>query len=296
LNYILAFLFFAVLSSSAQHYSLFSQYLVNGLVINPAYAGKNEVLDVTVMHRRQWTGLAGAPVTSAFSVNTPFRNKSLNAGLTYQSDQIGSTNSQYLSGVYAYRFRAGKMKISLGVQAGFFFSRTRWDQLKKNDADDLLLLNATQNQNGFFAGSGIYLHNEKFFAGISAPYFMSPSGNNSPMQTPLILNGGYLIKIKDAHTLKPSALIRYTQGSPLQADVSLNYYYSNRFGFGCSYRLEEALIFIGEFQVNEQFRIAYSYDLGINRLANYHSGSHEILMRYYFGYSRKARNPRAFLY
>jgi type IX secretion system PorP/SprF family membrane protein len=279
---------------SAQHYSLFSQYVVNGLVINPAYAGKNEVLDATATHRRQWTGFNGAPATTAFSLNTPLRSHSSNAGICFQDDRLGASSTQYLSGMYAYRFQFGKMKVSLGLQAGVLFSKANWSELRRNDAGDLLLENASQNKTGFFTGSGLYLHNEKFFGGISAPWMFSSLAEFR--KNPLILSAGYVYSLSENHQLKPSFLVRRVKSSPMQFDLNVNYYYKQRFGIGASWRYKESVVAIFEYQVNTQFKFAYSYDIGMNKLSNYHNGSHEIMLRYFFGFTQEARDPRAFLY
>lgn len=284
---------FAGVQMNAQHYSLFSQYLVNGLVINPAYAGKNDVLDVSAMHRRQWSQFNGAPVTSVVSVNTPLRGNANNIGLVFQDDKLGVTTSQLVSGIYAYRFRFGETRVSLGLQAGLNFSRIRWDELRRNDAGDLLLA-TPQNTASFFAGSGVYVHNKKFFGGISAPWmYNSESVVN---RDPLFISAGYLFSFGTDHSLKPSLLIRRTKGSPWQADLNASYYYRSLFGVGASFRMKESVVMIAEFNPTEQLKLSYSYDMGIGTLSSYHNGSHEFMLRYYFGYTKKARNPREFLY
>jgi type IX secretion system PorP/SprF family membrane protein len=282
-----------VVQLRAQHYSLFSQYVVNGLVINPAYAGKNEVLDVTATHRRQWISFEGAPVTTAVTLNTPLRKKSDNIGLCFQDDRIGVSSAQLLSGMYAYRFRFGDVKISLGIQAGMSYTRARWDELRKNDAGDLLLVNA-QNSSAFFAGAGLYMHNNKFFFGLSDPWLYNTGSTVN--RHPLFVTGGYVFSSGTDHQFKPSFLVRRVLGSPAQADFNFSYYYQNRIGIGVSYRMKESVIFIAELNVNQQLKLAYSYDYGIGKLSAYHNGSHEMMLRYYFGYTKEARNPRAFLY
>ncbi len=292
ISIIILFCSLLFLRLQGQHYSLFSQYLVNGLVINPAYAGKNEVLDVTAMHRRQWMNFDGAPVTTSLSMNTPLRKRSDNVGLVFQDDRIGVTSSQLLSGMYAYRFRFGNMKISLGLQAGMSITKGRWEELRKNDAGDLLL--TQQKLTGYFAGGGLYLHNDKFFLGVADPWMYS---SGDPVNRhPLLINAGAVFSSGNDHQFKPSFLIHRITGSPFQLDINFSYYYQNRFGIGISNRLQESLVFIAEVNVNQQLKLSYSYDYGIGKLSMYHNGSHEILMRYYFGYTKEARSPRAFLY
>ena len=50
----------------------YTQYMFNGFLINPAYAGADGPLNVTFLHRSQWTGVKGAPSTQTLLVNSLF--------------------------------------------------------------------------------------------------------------------------------------------------------------------------------------------------------------------------------
>ncbi|MBK6522564.1 MAG: type IX secretion system membrane protein PorP/SprF [Sphingobacteriaceae bacterium] len=111
-------------------------------------------------------------------------------------------------------------------------------------------------------------------------------------ENPILLTGGYFIGMDRDHGIKPSLLVRYVNNSPVTADINLNYYYKYQFGLGVSYRTNKSLVGIAEFGISHQLRVCYSYDCELNRLKKYQSGSHEILIRYYFGYNINAKNPR----
>lgn len=288
------FLFLLPKNFLAQHYSLFSQYLVNGLVINPAYAGRNEVLDITVLSRKQWGGLAGAPVNSSFSVNTPLRNPTANVGFLYQSDNIGATQSHFFSGMYAYRMKFGKVNLSMGIQGGYQLALCKINDLKYNHDGDAVLESVNENVNHFYTGAGLYLHTENYFFSFSKPWLYNTC--SAAMKNPWLASGGFMIPLSKDHQLKPSFLVRYVSNSPLQTDLSLNYYFKSRFGFAVSLRSEESFVFIAEYLLNEQLKAAISYDAGCGSLAQYHNGSTEFMLRYYFAYTKSTRNPRAFVY
>lgn len=70
----LLFSFVLVLTSMlnyAQQDAQFTQYMYNTTIINPAYAGSRGALSIFALHRTQWVGLDGAPVTNTVSMNTP---------------------------------------------------------------------------------------------------------------------------------------------------------------------------------------------------------------------------------
>src|SRR5687768_15847649 len=55
----------------AQQQPMYTQYMFNGLVINPAYAGSAETFTATALFRKQWVGMTGAPETQTFSAHSP---------------------------------------------------------------------------------------------------------------------------------------------------------------------------------------------------------------------------------
>ncbi len=277
----------------AQHYPMYSQYLLNGLAINPAYAGRNDALDVTLMHRRQWIGVDGAPITTAFTIHSPLRKKTVNLGLSIVDDRLGVSKNQLINAIYAYRIKIGKAKLSFGLQGGLSIRKTNWDALKRNDQKDALIPNEQVTKTDALFGVGIYLHEKNAFFGISMPYIINTVNTLSYKESPVFATAGYLFKINEHSNIKPSLLVKKIARSPLQIDVNVNYYYK-LFGVGISYRTNESVIGILEIKANDQFKLSYSYDFGISKFKSVHSGSHELMLRYLFGYSYYAKNPRNF--
>lgn len=267
-------------SAQAQHYSLLSQYMYNGLVINPAYAGSNRLTDITFSHREQWTGLTQSPSTSVVSLNSPLTNEKLNLGFVFMDDRVGPTSNQLINGIYAYRLKFGSYKLSFGVQAGLQFSRTNWDDLLRNDQNDELLQNVSPRTIGITSGAGFYLHNDFSFVSGSLPYLVNTNGYQKVGYGPMLLNAGFKFALKDSSSLKPSFLVRSIKGSPVQFDLNLMYNWKKRFGVGASYRNRESIVAMLEVQLQKQFLLVYSYDAGIGALKKYNNGSHEVMLRY----------------
>src|SRR5688572_26107931 len=108
----------------AQQQPIFTQYMFNGLVLNPAYSGSHETMTLTASVRRQWTGIKGAPQTEMLSAHSPIKFTRSAAGLMAVHDQVGVTNQSTISGTYAYRIPVSKnAKVAVGVQAGAMFYR-----------------------------------------------------------------------------------------------------------------------------------------------------------------------------
>src|SRR5476651_421432 len=119
-------LFFSLLlcfmAANAQQDAQFSQYIFNGLYINPAYAGYKEDLYVNSFFRSQWTGLDGAPTTFSLSMDGAVNDGKVGLGLMIQHDAIGAQSNTAAYGNYAYRIQVGEnehSKLALGMGFGF---------------------------------------------------------------------------------------------------------------------------------------------------------------------------------
>lgn len=287
-----------------QIFPLTSQYLTNGLLINPAYAGSRDVLSTVLDYRDQWVGFDGAPVTQTFSAHMPLQNKSTAVGVIVTNESIGIINNTSIFGNYAYRVRLNSGMLAFGLKAGIELYKENDSQLTLQTPGVSPFLN-----NGNYLlpnfGAGVYYYNARYFLGLSLPtilsYRESPAGNsytayNDAQNYNILFNAGCLINVNEYFKLKPSTLIQYTLSSPVQCDLNLNAYVlkDGILSIGASYRINEAVVGIVEFQLNTQLRIAYSYDYTLSALGNYSSGSHEITIRYEFKYIVNALNPKFF--
>lgn len=291
------------LTSFGQHSPLISQYMLNGLVINPAYAGSRDVMTVNAMYRNQWVGFDGAPVTQVVSAHAPIKDKALSAGVLFNRENIGVTQSVAFSGQVSYRIDMGTGKLAFGLSAGGNMLSARYSELTTADGNDLVFAGDMQSHFQPDFGAGVYYSNKRFFAGFSVPTFAGRqyhftndrvSMRSDPSHYNYILHGGYLIDLNEDFKLKPSTLIRFTPAGTHQFDLNSNLIYRDRFWIGVSYRHKEAVVGLLEFQINDQFRIGYAYDYALNMFRLYSGGSHEIGLQYEFGFRVKSMDPRFF--
>jgi type IX secretion system PorP/SprF family membrane protein len=105
-------------------YPVYSQYLQNGLVINPAYAGSRGALSALLSYRLQWMGTKGSPVIQSLSLHTPMKNDRVALGILAQFMQYGFTKSTSIYANYAYHVKVGNGKLSFGLKAGADLSNT----------------------------------------------------------------------------------------------------------------------------------------------------------------------------
>lgn len=287
----------------AQHTPITSQYLFNGLLINPAYAGSRDALAANITYRRQWVGFEGAPTTQLFSVHSPLRSTRLGLGIQVHSDRIGVSRETGVMSSVAYRIPFRKGKLQFGIGAGLSVLQAEWTSVSLQDRSDVsYATNSRGDVRPNFSG-GVYYYKKTYFVGASMPFMVthvydpakaSWSMANKAEQYQPMLTGGYLMKLNRSLKLKPSTLIRYQAASGVQADLNANLIIKDKVWTGVSYRTNDAIVGLLEVLPTPQWRIGYAYDLGISKLRPYHAGSHELMLQYEFGYRIRVRDPRYF--
>lgn len=298
-------LLFALLITSFASYSQqdaqYTQYMYNTININPAYAGSRGVLSIFGLHRTQWVGLDGAPVTNAFSINSPIQNSNLGVGLSFVNDRIGPTVENTISADLSYTIQTSETyKLSFGIKGTANLFNLDVAKLNPENANDPLL----QNLNNNFSpnvGAGVYFHSDKLYVGASVPNFFETKryDDNSVAvykeRTNLYLIGGYVFDLTSNLKFKPAFLSKVVQGAPLQLDVSGNFLINEKFVLGAAWRWSAAVSLMAGFQVSDGLYIGYGYDLETTRLRKYNSGSHEIFLRFeLFNRAERIVSPRFF--
>lgn len=289
---------------NAQQDALFSQYMFNTLLINPAYAGSRDIVSLNALYRKQWINVPGAPETMTFSGDMPLRNKSMGAGVVVFNDRIGIVNNTGFYLNYAYRARLNhNLLLSMGLSAGASNYQARYSSVILDESDNSGDVAFATDVNRLLPnlGGGLYLNNDKFYVGISAPHlFNNKLGEKNIYKTArqyrhYFLIAGYVFTLNHYLKLKPSTLVKQVYGAPIQMDISANLWFHDRFSVGISYRSLDAPVFLAEIQFFEQFRFGYAFDYSHSRIRNYNAGTHEILLRYEFGYDKaKMISPRYF--
>lgn len=287
--------------SFAQQDAQFTQYMYNTININPAYAGSRGALSIFGLHRTQWVGLDGAPVTNAVSVHTPLNNTNLGLGVSFLNDRIGPTNENAISVDLSYTIRTSEIwKLSFGMKGTanlFNLDTSKLNPAQQGDPQ-------FQNMNNEFSpniGAGLYLHSDKTYIGLSVPNFIESKHYDDnevaifKEKINYYLIAGHVFDLSPSIKFKPSVLTKLVEGAPLQVDVSGNFLFNERFVIGGAYRWSAAVSAMVGFQVTDGLFIGYGYDLETTKLENYNSGSHEIFLRYeLFNNYNKIVSPRFF--
>ncbi len=150
-------------SSYAQLQPLLDQDHLNGMAINPAYAGSQGALNIGLYSRIQWVGFEGAPRTNTFSMHSPLRNKKVNLGLIVMGDRLGSKRETGFLLNYAYRIDLGRGKWSLGLAAGVSNISTNLSSLRFIEPADRLLQDPARSVLLPEFSVGSYYYTERYF-------------------------------------------------------------------------------------------------------------------------------------
>ncbi len=282
------FLFFLMVFSSfgahSQQHALYSQYIFNLFIVNPAYAGNREALSINAGYRAQWVGFDGSPRTQNFSAHGPIRAKNMALGLQFQNDVIGARRATSLAGTYSYSIRLNrKKKLSFGLQGSMLNYMIDWDKLSYGDSNEPIAYSIEPNRWIPNFDFGVMYSTAKGYLGFSAYNISNPNLSEQPesdarLSTHLQLMGGKVYELNRNFALKPGFFVRYAVDGPMQVDASLSALFANSVWLTTTYRHGFGMVGTAQVFISEKFHFGYSYDWTLNNLAAYQSGSHEIFI------------------
>lgn len=274
-----------VSNSFSQQDSQFTQYMYSTGAINPAYAGSRGVLNLTGIYRNQWVGMAGAPETMAFSMNSPIGTKGVGLGLSFMSDKIGPSIESNITADFSYTIAvSSNSMLSFGLKGGFNILELDMNKLDIYDPNDENLF--SKNIKSPVAGVGVYLHSNHWYLGLSSPnileteHYDEVAVSTATEKAHFYLLGGYVFQLAEDWKFKPALLGKMVSGAPLSVDISANFQYQETFTLGAAYRFDATFSALAGFQLSDQIMLGYAYDFDTGELVRYHSGTHEIFLRF----------------
>jgi type IX secretion system PorP/SprF family membrane protein len=274
----------------------YTQYMYNMNILNPAYAGSKGVTSIGLLGRTQWVGVEGAPQTFTLAMHSPV-GRAVGLGLSVIHDEIGPVKEDNIYADFSYTiFTSSTGRLAFGLKAGVTFMDVR--ELLMVDPDPL---NIPIHETSPNFGAGVYYYTDRFYAGLSVPNFLETRHlekdggivSTASEKMHYFLTSGYVFDIADNLKLKPSTMLKATEGAPLSVDLSLNLLIDERVELGLSHRLDDSISGMIGFQVNNDFRVGYAYDYTTSKFGDFNSGSHEILLLFDFN-RKKLKSPRFF--
>jgi type IX secretion system PorP/SprF family membrane protein len=299
---ILRYLIFSLLAFSihatAQQDILYTQYMFNGLTINPAYAGNHNALSVSGMTRKQWIGIDGAPSTFLISAHMPFINDKVGLGLMISQDKIGVGSKVQATMAYSYKIIKEDKRFSFGIQAMVLSYSQLYNQLDNiNEQDKNFQENYQQTL--FNVGAGIFYETKRYYIGFSVPQiirnYYEPNNPASDKQLrQYIFTGGYEIYLHPLVKFKPNFLIRYNEELPSNYGLGANLLYNEKIWLGFSYGYQNSISALLGLMLTDKMKIGFAYDYLTNGLQKAAKGSVEMMVNYRFLKSKKQDAGRSF--
>ncbi len=286
-----------------QQQVLFTQYMFNGLALNPAYAGSDSTLNLTVLAREQWMGFEGAPSNQMFSAHTPLGPfKEMGLGLLMEREKIAVTELLNFYASYAYKILLGPGSLAFGLQAGLTHQSQQLTglALPPGVTDPSFDENVTTLLPNF--GAGVYYRTSRFYAGFSVPFLLENSFDESDIILAArqlrhyFLTAGYLFDLSPSLKFKPQILVKSVTGAPVNIDLNANFLIREKVWAGLSLRNMNSLNALMEIQLNRRFKIGMAYDLVTSDLGQVNSGSGEFMLNYrvFSGVPERVISPRYF--
>lgn len=264
--------------------------MFNPFAINPAYAGSRSSISMVALHRSQWLGLVGAPHTQTFAIHSKVGETGLALGGNLAHDVIGPSRNIYGSFTGAYHLKMKVGYLSLALRGGVFNTILNQDEITFNDQSDNFNTGGKLSALVPSFDFGAYYYSNRFFAGFSINHLTKHEFNFSAFPTDAsiflkrhyMLNTGAVFKLTNDVVLKPSVLLRYSEGSPLSADLNVSMLFKSFWWIGVSLRNVNSLVFLTEFNITDYLRAGYAFDLSLNALRPFNNGSHEIFIGFDF--------------
>lgn len=297
-------------AAKSQQDPMYSQYMFNHQVLNPAYVGSWGYFTSTLLYRKQWVGVNGAPETQTFSFHTPSQNDRHGFGMAFVGDRIGITQTNGLNAAYAFRIHLGKKaRLALGLQGMMDNYRARFGDVRTGSTIDPGNVAAdpafTGNSVNLWlpnAGAGLFFHTQHFYLGASSPRLITHmlNGENASSLAQLsrhfFFTTGIVLGSEEAFVkFKPSILAKYVPSSPLQMDFNAHFLLGDRLWLGASFRTEDAIVAMLQLQVLQWLRIGYAFDYITSEINTYGNASHEFMLGVDLNFKRKAMvSPRYF--
>lgn len=312
--------------SIAQQVPMYSQYIMNGFLINPSLAGRDGYTTINLTVREQWVGLTGAPATFAASFQTrvlknsyiekstsvhkktvrPTKGGNVGLGGYIFNDRNGIISRTGILLAYAYHIPLGKSDgqptyLSLGLAGTFYqyaidLNRSIMDNL--NDKDDDFLRNYNTRVYIPDFNFGATYTTDKFYVGFAMSslsrgsiLFGNRGGiNNRSELGNYFLTGGVKIKFAGSSDweLEPSALLKSSDlvFKSFQMDLTARMYYKNDYWAGISWRTRDAIVAMIGLKY-DRFYFAYATDFTLTDIRKQTFGSHELTLAVKFGESAR---------
>jgi type IX secretion system PorP/SprF family membrane protein len=268
------------------------QFLINRFALSPSFAGLNEI-GVFAGFRKQWTDISGSPISKIININGPLYNKKVGIGATVISDETDIFTHFYASISYAYHLKvAENHMISFGLSAVAFESSVDLTKIKvENPIDPVILNKQTVTETVFNFGASLLYSFKGLNAGFSVPIILDSKSlynrenkiDEYMLTRHYVGHASYDYKINETWQVEPYVIVKGTDYSPINYQVTALVKYRNQVWIGAGYLGTGGMDASVGFKLSNQFMMNYTYEFLGKGILGKSSGTHDINLGIYFG-------------
>jgi type IX secretion system PorP/SprF family membrane protein len=280
--------------SFGQQTSLYTQYMFNPFMLNPAVAGTTNYFQIRSTSRFQWAGFTDAPILNSLSLFGPVSAKNMDMGYggTVYIDATGPTSRSGIRGAFAYNVPLNdEIHLSFGAALGmmqFKIDGTQITGMKDEEpaGSDVHTVQSFYQPDGMV---GVYLYRTDFQISLSADNLFNNKFDIDPqaigiskLKRNYYLLGAYTYIFNRTWSAEASTIFKAVTPVPVQMDINARLIYQKTAWFGISFRTQEAISVLAGYIFSKRIFVGYSFDYNLTAIQQYSLGSHEIMIGYRF--------------
>ncbi len=288
-NAIITIIFaFISLSAFSQQLPLYSQYMFNPMLLNPAVTGSHDNIPIRLTARQQWVGIDNAPSTQAISGHMRLNNETMGVGAVIYADRFGPETKIGFQGNYSYilPMMNDDAHLAFGLSFQVFQYSMNYNNMVSIDHNDPALNYNIEKSWVPDSDFGIYFYSEEYYAGLSVNQLIETHLNIGGVefnQNTLIRHynfmGGYKFDLDNDFEIEPSCLVKGTFETPFQLDFNVKGIYKKNYWLAFSYRTSNDIIAMLGLKLDE-FTFGLGYDYSVSALSAYQNGTFELMVGY----------------
>jgi type IX secretion system PorP/SprF family membrane protein len=297
---ILKYLFILIVTQSyGQELNLpvFTQYLAdNDFVVSPTFAGIGDNFRIRLNGLTQWVGIKNAPQNIALYADIRLANRS-GVGISAYSDRNGNTRQQGIKFSFAHHLildYKSRQYLSFGLSYNinsFRIAIENFDTNYENPTIDPSVTDDRSIVNNNFDVSALYRIGNFWLSANANNILAKDIDSFDDIEPKSLLNfqfySGYTFKTTNNAHIEPSAFIQlFASDQRSSTDINFKYrkYNGNEdfYWVGASYRFLNDQIMtplnVGPMAGFKKsiFYFSYAYQVTLNELTGYNSGTHAI--------------------
>lgn len=254
--------YIVITTPQAHSQTVYSQFGSIAAPVNPAASLlRNDVGEISVVGRRQWAGMEGAPTYYWGTGYVALQGHEAKIGLNVRHENVAVEKNSEFSAYFAKAVRLSfEHYLGMSLNAGMTLYDGRFSSVDPGDP----LFKEDIRESDALVGFGLMLYSpERYYVGLSLPRMtLSTLGVGKETRYNFrnqyhLLAGGWIWMGSDME-LNPTVLVTHANGFRPQVDLTTLLYFKKMVGIGAGLRSYGDLT--GMIQLNfEGFGIGYSY-------------------------------------